>query len=235
MKTLSILFALVVIACTCSAETSLTTSVWSKYVSNSSVYHDKAVIQTVLATDFTENVSGSVFYSMDPKNPSSKTSFGNEIDYKVSFAKTRGSWSFGGDLAYWDVVEIFKTTPADVVVGTAWLSRSFTERTSATLTLERLVSTDREVFEGGTFVTFEVGTSLPLGKAATLELAPAVIYDDGAFGSEPAWMTQISAALVWKVGKFTLSLPKYERWDVISKVDDRPSTDRWGASLSVAF
>ncbi|MBI5134189.1 MAG: hypothetical protein HZA81_02270 [Candidatus Taylorbacteria bacterium] len=237
--TVTVILLALVIAGICRAETTITTGVLSKYVTNAAVYHDKPVWQTTIEGTFSERFSWSIFNSTDMKEPGSKTSFGNEFDYTISFEESFGehkAYTLGIDVSYWDLTELFKTTPADVIVGTARISRSLNDRWTATLSVDRLVSTDRNVFEGGTYVTLGFETSVPLGERASLSVKPSLIRDDGAFGLGAVWIGQADLSLDWKAGKASVSFPSASLAKVVSGDSfGRKSGVVWGGNVSFSF
>ncbi|HEU0081085.1 MAG TPA: hypothetical protein VFQ72_03625 [Candidatus Paceibacterota bacterium] len=193
----------IVIACVCSAETSISTGVWNKYLSpNAAIFHKDPVLQTVYSGKVAKGLEWEVFHSIGLDDSKLSSNWGDEIDWNLRWNSRFGqsdAYGLHATLGYWDVVDLFKSTPADVVYTNIAISRSLGRNVTGRLSHDHYFSTNVRRLMGGTMTTAELSAWTPVGEKMTLTFAPLVARDDGGFGFDPAWIFGASANISWRI------------------------------------
>jgi hypothetical protein len=210
----------------------VTTSVWDKYsLSNSGVLETRPVLQTFVLQQFRGGCYGSIFGSA-----ADRTGYGNEIDWTIGMAGGKDlRWDV--NLAYWDLTSL-GASRNDLIVVTASLSHEIPSLPylTAGFTLEAYEPTDRSFWDGGWRGTLKMSGSKAIRGSLSLNHEMYILRDDGSLGSDPSFVTGLSASLAWKIGRFTISPVKVKASAPLGNVTDgRRSEITWGTGFAFAF
>jgi hypothetical protein len=206
-------------------ETTHTFSVtgWTEYIGgNGALFHEYATMQSDWTVDFPGCGYGNVWVSFGLDDSNLSSNFGDELDLTVGCAGSFRGFNWDTGLLYIDVVPLM-AVENDIVDPYISLSRSFGSW-GLTLKVESYLPVGGEI-EGGWLVHLRGSTSVSVA-GRSFGLAPSLTRDDGAFGFDPAWMSQLIVSTDFAVGDSGVILtPKLKVVSPLTSVDDGRGTE----------
>jgi hypothetical protein len=222
--------------------TSFSSHYFSKYVYNGAVYHDAGVLQSDVTITSPYGLSLNIWWSTDMKGAHS---WGDEVDYTLTYAKSFDAFDLELSVAYFDCFKLFKKE-GDAFDFTANFSKEIELSEEQTITpfVELNYYIPLEDNPGGfDGLVMEVGVehSIELwSEYVTLKQQLSLIHDNGAFNCDSGNILKYQASLEYEANNcltFDVGIQYYKMLSSFS--GDSRGTDGdqfiWFAGATLSF
>lgn len=225
--------ALSFISASAAVTTTITSTIWNKYLvfgSGAVVHSDPCLFSSV---DFNFD-NGFAIGAWNSTSFNGKQDPGDEIDLSLSWSGKFGDWKTMVMFSYFDLCRL-ENYSGDVFYAKLSVGRTIGDY-DVSMTVRDYIPTGGSHFEGGWLIGASVGRNFAITEKLSLCLGAELNYDDGGFGANNALILNPNACLSYKL---TESLT----WNVLQTSIYIPVTDRsnretdatWGSGFGLTF
>jgi hypothetical protein len=220
---------------------SITSNIRSKYIfSTAANLYNDPVVQTELFTLTKSGAFFDVWNSLPLDIKTAGDNFGTELYVSAGWLGKVGDYNLVIAAGYEDLYRTLSPEGSDFLIFSTEVSRDFAPSTNLTLTpfgkIEFNFTPDGSTM--GTPLT-RVGLrySYKLHECVSLAGKTQVVHDPGLLGADMAFVGNVDAALLWKLGKHAvIELPYIRYVSPINRVNDGRKGDIvYGCGLSYVF
>lgn len=187
-------------------EINLSTKVLNQYVGDTGVVvYNRPVSQNDLTiTHIPSGIYLDIWQSISLNHSGRSTNFGNEIDYTLGWSGDIAGIGIDTGVAYLDLITLFKMTEGDVVQPYIELNKKLDIAERHTLTpyvrVEYGIPAKGNAKEfKGLYVYTGLKHGCQVSKNISISQKAAIIYDDGAYAADRAWVGTYEIAPSYRI------------------------------------